>query len=567
MNKVWIMGIASLVVALTVGCGNQNNGNNGGGGNGGVNPDPIANPLPTATTVVGNPIGDLVPVTINQNGGSVTSQDGRLVLVVPPGALAGSANVSLQLIENDMPGGFGLGYRVTLVDATTQQDAVLAQPLSLEFTLSDAELTDNDIALENLTVAYQGTGGAWQVSPDAQTAPIPAIQSGIRPQGGGTKITAKLKKSGDYAVATMYKLHPASGSVRVNDKLLLTALKFASSSPDATTGYIPFNVTQVPVQSWNSSAGQLLDAGSNAQRIFKAPAAAPSPNPVRISATVSDAGKTVTLTSRVRVEDSKGWFNVYADVTHSESRSLPSGGSSSLRINGAMKAKFDAEIIYVRAPYSFGPNTNYDGGIAFTPKLDPGGSGTFSIKYTSVTYQDCVCTPKPGKIKTETNYEFTAAAPPITIQEAMTTGFVDVKASGAYQFGDTIFLQLKGAYTLTVHQTNDCDDKPSDTNESGEDTVWISGKINGQGTVKPQGPDRMTGADTSYLDVSLPGSLPSGASKPIKATVISDWYFDYAPDASKGNSLPLSFPFAPSSPQFKPVPPTLPKEDIIKPLC
>ncbi len=556
--------IFALTVLLMTGCGNQNN---GGGGGGGVNPDPIANPLPTATTAVGNPVGDLAPVVIDQNGGSVTSQDGRLALVVPPGALASSTNVGVQLIENKMPSGLGLGYRVTLKDAITQQDAALAQPLKLEFTLPDTELTDNDVTSENLTVAYQGAGGAWQGSPDAQSAPLPAVQSGIRPQGSGTKITAKLKKAGDYAVATFYKLNPASASVRINDKLLMTILKFAPSSPDSTTGYFPFNVTQVPAQSWNASAGQLLDAGSNAQRIFKAPAAAPSPNPVRVSATVNDAGKTVTLTSRVRVEDSKGWFNVYADVTHNEDRSLPSGGSSSLRINGAMKAKFDAEIFLVRAPFSFGPNTNYDGSIRFNPKLDPGGTGTLSIKYTRTTYEDCICTPKPGKIKTETTYEFTAAAPPITIQEAMTTGFVNITASGAYQFDDTIFLQLKGTYTLTVHQTNDCGDKPSDTNDSGEDTAWIYGEVKGQGTVKPQGPDRITGTDTSYLDVHLPDSLPSGPSKPVKATVVSDWYFDYAPDAGNGNSLPLPLPFAPSSPQFKPVPPSFPKEDIIKPLC
>lgn len=566
MNKARITGIAVLVVSLTLGCGAQNNGNNGGGG-GGVNPDPIANPLPTATTVVGNPVGDLVPVTIDQNGGSVTSQDGRLVLVVPPGALAGSANVGLQPIENNTPGGLGLGYRITLVDATTQQDAVPAQPLSLEFTLSDTELSDNDVALENLTVAYQGAGGAWQLNLDAQTAPIPAIQSGIRPQGGGTKITAKLKKSGDYAVATFYKLHPASGSVRVNDKLLLTALKFAPSSPDLTTGYFPFNVTQVPVQSWTASAGQLLDAGSNAQRIFKAPASAPSPNPVRVSATVSDAGKTVTLTSRVRVEDSKGWFNVYADVTHSESRSLSGGGSSSLRINGMMQAKFDAEDVLVSAPFSHG-TINTDGSLSFTSKLDPNGTGTFSIEYTSVSFTPCICTQNAGNIRTETTYKFTAADVPTTAQEYLAGSLVTIKPSGAYQFQPSTFLQLKGTYTLKISKTNPCDDKgpPPDVNKSGDDTVFIYGTLKGQGSVKPQGPDRMTGADTSYLAVSLPPSLPVGPSKPVQATVISDWYFDYAPPAVKGNSLPA--PLAPSLPRTKFVLPTPPKQDlIIKPLC
>jgi hypothetical protein len=574
MKQSVILILSALL--LSVGCGTQDNGNNsGGGGNTGGNPVAITTPLPTATTAIGAPFdNDTVTASLDQTGGTLASPDGRLTLFVPAGALSAPATVGVGRISDRMPSGIGAGYRVTLTDDATQGKAALFQPLGLEFTLTDAELSGYDLTLENLAVAFQGAGGAWQLSPDAQAVPLGGVrvQSGVRPQGsGGAKITAKLKKAGDYALATRYKLHPRNGLVRVNDKLLLTILKFAPSGVDPVSGYANTNVTQIAASNWsvngvaggNSSVGLLIADSGDSQRTYKAPAKAPIPNPVRVSATVSDAGKTVTLVSKVRVEDSEGWEDIYADVTHSESKSFSNGGSSSLKINGVMQGKLDATDINVSAPGSIG-GTNYDGILIYTANLDPNGSGTFSIVYTSTTFVECICTPKPGKAKKTITYEFTAADKPTPNPIYPANGGASIKSSGAYTLSGYVSLQLKGNYTLKVTETNPCSDKapPPDVNESGEDTVAIGGQIKGEGSVKPQGPDRMTGSDTSYLTVALPASLPSGPSKPVKATVISNWYFDYAPPATQDAPAPL---LPQSPPQTMPA---LPKEDaIVRPQC
>ena len=303
--------LALTVVLLSVGCGTQTNGNNPGGDNGsnpggntGGNSAAITTPLPTATTAIGVPLTsyDTVTASLDQSGGALVSPDGRLTLVVPAGALAARAKVGIERITNLMPSGIGVGYRVTLTDDTAAQgEAALSQPLSLEFALPDSELSSNDLTLENLTVAYQGAGGAWQLSPDAQIIPLGGVrvQSGVRPQGnGGAKVIAKLRKGGDYALATRYKLHPRSGLVKVNDKLLLTILNFAPSRVDPISGYADTSVTPIAASNWavngvaggNASVGLLIADDGDSKRSYKAPAKVPSPNPVRVSATVSEAG-------------------------------------------------------------------------------------------------------------------------------------------------------------------------------------------------------------------------------------------------------------------------------------
>lgn len=572
--------LALSAVLLSVGCGTQNNGNNPGGGNGnnpGGNSAAITTPLPTATTAIGVPLTsyDTVTASLDQSGGALVSPDGRLTLVVPAGALTAPAKVGIERITDLMPSGIGVGYRVTLTDDTAAQgEAALSQPLSLEFALPDSELSSNDLTLENLTVAYQGAGGAWQLSPDAQITPLGGVrvQSGVRPQGnGGAKVIAKLRKGGDYALATRYKLHPRSGLVKVNDKLLLTIMNFAPSSVDPTTGYANTNVTQVATSNWavsgvaggNANLGLLIADDGDSKRSYKAPAKVPSPNPVRVSATVSEAGKTVTLTSRVRVEDAQGWLNVTADVNHREEKNFPSGGQSSLRIEGVMQTKFDATITTVQAPFSFG-GTAYDGSMFFTTELDPNGVGTFLIEYTSTGYGECICTPVEGKVKTVTTYRFEAADSP-TGQGGF--GSVGIKPTGSYQFTHFVGLQLKGRYTLSVRKTGSCTNKPPppDINISGEDTVSIKGDIKGLGTVKPQGPDRMTGANTSYLNVSLPKSFPRTPT--VFATIPIGWYFDYAPLTFNNQPFPPT-PQAPAPTQTPPAPLSPPREDaVVRPLC
>src|SRR5882724_5183128 len=64
------------------------------------------NPTPAITTI-GTPVGNPVTGNIDASGGSLTSADGKLGLVIPPGALSASTAISIQAVTNTAPGGVG----------------------------------------------------------------------------------------------------------------------------------------------------------------------------------------------------------------------------------------------------------------------------------------------------------------------------------------------------------------------------------------------------------------------------------------------------------------------------
>ncbi len=564
-----------LMLLLVVAC-DPNKGNDGGGNNGN-NLDPIVTPLPSTITAIGEALNGtgFTRESIDQTGGSITSSDGRLTLVVPPGALANPTNVNVQLIENTMPTGFGFGFRIALQDIVTQQDAVLTQPASLEFALSDSELTNYDIAPENLTVAFQDANGQWQISPDAQTTPL-AIQNQTNKatRVGGSKVTAKLKKTGDYALATRYKMFPTQASVKVNDERDLRVVIMLSSSVDATSGFAPVLTTEYAVDSWavngvaggDASVGQLTQPFDSSKRmIYKAPAKVPSSNPVRVTARVKDSLGMFTVSSRIRVEDSKGWINAFDIVYHHE-ESSNDVGSVSLTVSGEVSAKYSLSNIDIHAP-QFGLN----GYVTFEQALDPDGKGSFEIGYKKLSKSPCGCG-LPGVYEiTTTTYNFTANdVSPKDATTGKTGGLIAIKPSGEYEF-DLILsaLKLEGDYTLSVVTSSTCDNKPppDPTNSSGKDTVILSGNIGdkvAKGKVKPEGPDRMTGTTSRpTINVSLPDSLPYRPS--ITGGTIIDWYVDYTPSMTKGNSVPPTLPQAPVPPQLISVP--MQQENVVKPRC
>src|ERR1035438_354521 len=72
------------------------------GGSGGTN-------IPYITPI-GDTAGALVSASIGPTGGSLTSSDGRVQLMIPAGALSQTTTISIQPIINLCPGGIGLAY-------------------------------------------------------------------------------------------------------------------------------------------------------------------------------------------------------------------------------------------------------------------------------------------------------------------------------------------------------------------------------------------------------------------------------------------------------------------------
>lgn len=113
--------------------------------------DTLAMPGPTA---VGVPNGPATTKSIGPAGGSITSPDGRIVVDVPPNAVPGPVDFSIQPITNLAHGGVGSAYRL---EPGGQK---FAPPIEVSFKFDASDL--KGYSPETLAIAYQDPTGVWQ---------------------------------------------------------------------------------------------------------------------------------------------------------------------------------------------------------------------------------------------------------------------------------------------------------------------------------------------------------------------------------------------------------------------
>ncbi len=131
-------------------------------------PGPITPIPPPSTDVpnnpgtgVGQPLGEVISLSIGPEGGSLTSADGAVKLVLPAGALTKTTTISIQSITNHAPNGLGVAYRF-LPDGTR-----FAKPATLTFQYDSTTVTNPDPGV--FGVAFQRTDGRWFRQPGATT--------------------------------------------------------------------------------------------------------------------------------------------------------------------------------------------------------------------------------------------------------------------------------------------------------------------------------------------------------------------------------------------------------------
>jgi hypothetical protein len=133
-----------LVVLLSVaGCG-------GGGGGGGA---------PASSSPFGIATEPAVETTIGPAGGSLSSGDGKVTVLIPAGALAVNTTISIQPFTNTAPGGNGSSYRFA------PSGVVFSAPVQITFPFTDADIASS--AKEALNIGYQDDQGAWWIPKNA----------------------------------------------------------------------------------------------------------------------------------------------------------------------------------------------------------------------------------------------------------------------------------------------------------------------------------------------------------------------------------------------------------------
>src|SRR5882672_1484230 len=105
------------------------------------------------STPAGMPLGEVVVATIGPDGGTLTSTDGVMNIVIPRDALDSPVQVGVQIVTNYAFGGIGNAYRLS------PHDLKLTRPAQLSFQYTDAEL--GGMFVEAMSVAVQDRDGYW----------------------------------------------------------------------------------------------------------------------------------------------------------------------------------------------------------------------------------------------------------------------------------------------------------------------------------------------------------------------------------------------------------------------
>jgi hypothetical protein len=241
------------------------------------------------------PIAIPSSATVGPAGGSIRSDDGRLTLKVPAGALAAPISLSFQTATNDAPQGVGPGYQILPASVAFSKPALL--------TLAYGRVETDDASAEALTLgATSGSGwyaiGGGSIDPGRHTLTVPLDSTSPASVAPGSQ---PLLAPGPnfFAVIRSWQFVPAGNrTIFTGERVRFTVYFVGYSSGMANQGrvFLPSSPSEVEV-SWfiNGAApgvhpeeGTIVAEGNSG--VYIAPQCRPPRNPLVIHATIASKG-------------------------------------------------------------------------------------------------------------------------------------------------------------------------------------------------------------------------------------------------------------------------------------
>ena len=238
-----------------------------------------------AITPAGKPDGEKTEMKIGKDGGSFTSSDGKIRLIIPEGAVSKKTTFSIQPATNLMPNGNGKAYQMK------PSGINFLKPLQIIFHYSENEMEGNSPAL--LGIAMQDDNGQWS-----------SLNKAITDTTAKT-VTAAIHHFSSYVNYLKARIDPSSARVKVNGsrrlKITLVVPQSAGGDDDELTT-LGVEIKNSPAWSVNgipngNSATGIISVSQNYSAIYKAPAQIPAQNPVAV--TVDFKGSSTGINEKI----------------------------------------------------------------------------------------------------------------------------------------------------------------------------------------------------------------------------------------------------------------------------
>ncbi|GAB3559807.1 hypothetical protein [Spirosoma fluminis] len=166
----------------------------------------VIEPVTTPTYTIGEPTGSQTTFTVTQAGGTFSSPDQSVKLIIPAGAVSKDTQISLQTVENTAPAGTGPSIR--LLPHTIQFE----RPITIQFSYARQEnMPENTLGLG---LAFQDETGTWRFA--------------ARPIVDQTAKTVSVATThfSDWVLAHYYKLIPVKTTVRAGEDVALQVVTY-----------------------------------------------------------------------------------------------------------------------------------------------------------------------------------------------------------------------------------------------------------------------------------------------------------------------------------------------------
>ncbi len=283
----------------------------------GAGPEP-QRPTKGTVTEVGKPIGAPIQKTIGPAGGSITTPDSAVTLVIPAGALKAETTISIQPTENKAWGGAGLGYQLT------PKNLELSKPAEITWNYKDADVAGS--TPEALGIAFQQPDNSWKGT------------GGIEIDRGHKKAKAKVIDFVPIAFYESYFMEPIQASV-VPAEAVTFEIFFQEGHQNQVPGgplvlnslIEPTPLKKEEVKNWRVNGKDLVNnpdpllgvmaiLGNGASAQYVAPSKVPPQNEMAISVEVilKNTKAKLILVSSVTVEGANSFSFSGAKVDSAE---------------------------------------------------------------------------------------------------------------------------------------------------------------------------------------------------------------------------------------------------------
>ena len=234
------------------------------------------NNITPAITAFGKPDGDKTEMKIGKEGGSFTSSDGKVELIIPEGAIAKKITFSIQPIINTLPNGNGMAYRLEPSGIQFQK------PIQLIFNYDEDEV--KDIMQLLMGIAMQDDKGQWF-----------SLKNFTLDTFAKT-LTGNINHFSDWGKFDKIKLYPTYARLKVKKSMPLEIDVVSSEDEDLTPlmqddlsplkkRKIPWKATWAANDIVNGNATEGKIAVTSKMSInYTAPANLPPKNPVEVTA-------------------------------------------------------------------------------------------------------------------------------------------------------------------------------------------------------------------------------------------------------------------------------------------